>query len=305
MNAASARNWLFCLMSLMALFTSSVARPQSDKVTAQQVQQAILASSTASSQLQSYAAAVGSLAMFESGGRLSVYNGSCCYGVLQMNRGNIASISPKVTPEQFRNWPLQQQVDAWSRVMSDALRTHAARTLAAMTTFDGRPVTPSMVLACVQLGVGNCMKMIRSGRCDGFADINGTTICKMADKIDNTTTPTNSGGGNGNPAPRPIYTDLSPTTPIGSCITDGNGHCFSISEAMEQGFIDGSGRSMGDVRGLIQSLAVAVTLLVCAWLAMGLWGEYTTGRVATADLLMGGRSVLMIAAIIFVVMTVV
>ena len=62
---------------------------------------------------------------------------------------------------------------------------------------------------------------------------------------------------------------------------------------------------MSDVRGFIQSLTVGITLLVCAWLALGLWREFTTGRIATADLVMGGRSVLMIAAAIFVVMTVV
>lgn len=304
-EATQLLRWLLIGLCLLTLLVAHESRAQT--VNAAQVQQAILSSPNASSQLQTYAAAVGNLAMFESGGRLSVYNGSCCYGVLQMNNRNIASIVPPVTPEQFRNWSLQQQVNAWSTVMSDALRTYAARTLAGMGTFDGRPVTPSMVLACVQLGVGNCMTMIRSGRCSGFADINGTTICSMADRIDGTTTPTNSGSNPGTVTgtPAPVSNNLTPTTVINNCITDGYGHCISISAAMEQGFLTGSGRSMSDVRGFIQSLTVGITLLVCAWLALGLWREFTTGRIATADLVMGGRSVLMIAAAIFVVMTVV
>jgi hypothetical protein len=296
---------IFMCLGLLMLAWSNAAHSQI--VTAAQVQQAILSSPNASAQLQGYAGAVGNLAMFESGGQLSVYNGSCCYGVLQMNNRNIASIVPPVTPAQFRTWSLQQQVNAWSTIMSDALRTYSARTLAGMGTFDGRPVSSSMVLACVQLGVGNCMTMIRSGRCSGFADINGTTICSMADRIDGTTTPTNSGSnpGTGTGSPAPVSTNLTPTSVINNCITDGYGHCISISAAMEQGFQTGSGRSMSDVRGFIQSLTVGITFLVCAWLALGLWREFTTGRIATADLVMGGRSVLMIAAAIFVVMTVV
>jgi hypothetical protein len=297
----------YLILGLLILFIAQEVRPQTNTVTAAQVQQAVLASPNASTLLQSYAGAVGSLAMFESGGQLSVYNGTCCYGVLQMNNQNIASIRPKVTPEQFRTWPLQQQVDAWSTTMSDALRSYPARTLASLGTFDGRPVTPSMVLACVQLGIGNCMTMIRSGRCNGFADINGTTICSMADRIDGTTTPTNSETTSGTETgtPAPVSTNLTSSTVINNCITDGHGHCLSISAAMEQGFINGSGHSMADLRNLIQSLTVGITLLVCAWLGMGLWREFTTGRIVTSELIMGGRSVIMIAAMILVVMTVV
>ena len=295
------------VLGLLVLFITQEVRPQTNSVTASQVQQAVLSSPNASALLQSYSGAVGNLAMFESGGQLSVYNGTCCYGVLQMNNQNIASIRPKVTPEQFRTWSLQQQVDAWSTIMSEALRTYPARTLAALGTFDGRPVTPSMVLACVQLGIGNCLTMMRSGSCNGFADINGTTICSMADRIDGTTTPTNSGTntGTGTGTPAPVSTNLTSSTVINNCITDGYGHCLSISAAMEQGFLNGSGHSMADLRDLIQSLTVAITLLVCAWLGIGLWREFTTGRIATADLIMGGRSVIMIAAMIFVVLTVV
>ena len=299
------RHGAFALVLFLALFGAQQARSQT--VTAAQVQQAVLSSPNASPLLQNYAGAVGNLAMFESGGRLSVYNGSCCYGVLQMNNSNIASIRPEVTPEVFRTWSLQQQVNAWSTIMSQALSTYAPRTLAGMATFDGRPVTPSMVLACVQLGIGNCMTMIRSGRCNGFEDINGTSICDMADRIDGTTTPTTSGTAptTGGTTGSPVSTQLTPTTVINNCITDGYGHCLSMSAAMEQGFLNGSGHSMADLRDFIQSLTVGITLLICAWLVSGLWREYTTGRASTADVVMGGRSVLMIVAMIIVIMTVV
>lgn len=294
--------FLMTLLGTLLLGHHSSASAQ--RVTAAQVAAAVAASPNASAALQSYAGAVGNLAMFESGGQLGIYNGSCCYGVLQMNTSNINAIRPSVSVQQFQQWPLQAQVDAWSRVMSQALATYPVRTLAAMGTFDGRPVTPELLLACVQLGTGNCQTMIRSGRCSGFADINRTTICSMADRIRGGASPTPVPNPNPNPDPG-VPATRAPASYIGNCITDGHGHCLSMSAAMEQGFMEGSGRSMGDVRNMIQSLTVGVTLLICAWLGMGLWREFTTGRIATADLVMGGRNVLMIVAMIFVVMTVV
>jgi hypothetical protein len=49
-----------------------------------------------------------------------------------------------------------------------------------MSTFDGQKVDASFIAACIQLGTGNCQKMVNSGSCSGFSDINGTTICGMA-----------------------------------------------------------------------------------------------------------------------------
>lgn len=273
-------------------------------VTAEQVAAAIAASPNASAQLQSYASAVGSLAMFESGGQLSVFNGSCCYGVLQMNTSNIASIRPPITTEEFRRLPLQQQVNAWSQIMSDALRTTAPSMLAAMETFDGRPVTPGMILACVQLGVGNCLTMIRSGDCDGFSDRNGTSICEMADRIDGVdsspvTTPTTPGPGSGW-----TLTPLPPNTPLQGCLTDGYGNCIPLSEAIESGFEDGSGFSMSQLRSAIQMLTVAITFLICASMLLSMWRHYTDGRIATAQMLMGTRQVMLVAGIVLIVLTV-
>lgn len=279
------------------------------RVTAPQVAAAIAASPNASAQLQSYANSIGNLAMFESGGQLSVYNGSCCYGVLQMNNSNIASIRPPITTEEFRRLPLQDQVNAWATVMSQALRTSAPSQLAAMTTFDGRPVTASLVLACVQLGVGNCLTMIRSGRCEGFNDRNGTSICEMADRIDGVTRPPNT---NPNPTPPPTtgtgtgwtLTPQTPNTALQNCLTDGYGNCMSLSEAMETGFENGSGFSMSALRNAIQMLTVCMIFLISASMLVAMWKQYTDGRIATAQFMMGVRQISMIVGIILIVLTV-
>lgn len=295
---------LLAVTSVLA-FVSSIAWAQSaTRVTSDQVAAAILASPNASAQLQGYANAIGNLAMFESGGQLSVYNGSCCYGVLQMTGTNIRE-TLHITPEQFRNLPLQAQVNAWATVMSQALRTGVPARLASMTTFDGRPVTPSLVLACVQLGVGNCLTMIRSGRCNGFADINGTDICEMADRIDGTTRtpnttppPTSTTGSNWTTTPQ------NPTAPLQGCLTDGYGNCLSLSQAMESGFESGSGFSMSELRNAIQMLTVAATFLICASMLLAMWRQFADGRIETADLWTGVRQVSLVAGIILIVLTV-
>ncbi|WP_234267244.1 DUF3262 family protein [Hydrogenophaga sp. NFH-34] len=298
------RQALMVSTSVLALVSSIVCAQSNTRVTADQVAAAIMASPNASSQLRGYADAIGSLAMFESGGRLDVYNGSCCYGILQMTGTNIRD-TLHISTEQFRNLPLQDQVNAWATVMSQALRTSAPAQLAAMTTFDGRPVTPSMVLACVQLGVGNCLTMIRSGRCEGFNDRNGTSICEMADRIDGVTRPPVT---NPSPSPTPgtgwTLTPQTPNTALQNCLTDGYGNCMSISAAVEAGFENGSGVSMSQLRNTIQMLTVAITFLICASMLLAMWRQYADGRIATADLWMGVRQVSMVASIILIVLTV-
>ncbi|MCP3468563.1 hypothetical protein [Bradyrhizobium sp. CCGUVB23] len=74
---------------------------------------------------------------------------------------------------------LQDQVNAWANLTNDGYDSPAVRQLALMPTFDGQKVDLSFIAACIQLGTGNCQKMLDSGRCSGFSDINGTTICNM------------------------------------------------------------------------------------------------------------------------------
>lgn len=276
-------------------------------VTAAQVAEAIRNSPNASPWLRANADSVGNLAMFESAGRTDVYNGSCCYGVLQMNKANIQYYA-NVAPEVFRTWSLQQQVNAWSQLTKEAMSNQIVNGFIALGTFDGRPVDGSMVLACVQLGIGNCQKMIKSGSCSGFADANGTTICAMANQIagqnpgtgTNPTNPTppgtGTGIGTGAPSPGISYNV--------SCVRDASGACVSMSQAIKFGFASGSGVSMSQLRSTIQLLLVAVTLLVVGSAMTGVWQNYARGAITKADMIHYMQRGLVIVGMVFVVMTV-
>lgn len=171
-------------------------------VSAADIVTAIQNSPNASPWLKQNAQAVANLAInVESRGDTNAYNGSCCYGVLQMNRKNIETYAG-VSPEVYRNQSLQQQINAWTKLTTSALNSSVVQDLLALGTFDGRPVDGNLVLACVQLGIGNCQRMINSGRCSGFADSNGTTICGMADRMagGTGTSPGGNGGTGGGPS---------------------------------------------------------------------------------------------------------
>ena len=286
------------LSSLLAIAAATV--------TAGQVADAIRNSPNASPWLKANADAVGRLAIFESGGRTDVYNGSCCYGVLQLNRGNIAAYAG-VSPEVFRNWSLQQQIDAWSRLTSDALRARAPNTLAGMGTFDGREVDGDLVLACVQLGIGNCQRMINAGKCSGFADINGTTICRMADRIrggastpvgnGGTSTGTSSGTGSSTTAGG---TYLPPANP---CIRNEDGSCMSVTESIDRGFADGSGVRMGDLRLVIFAATVSLVILITLSLMSGLWRNYSSGAIGKAELISHSKKAILIILTFYTAMS--
>lgn len=295
---------LLCLMAMVAMHLPASAQQRlitNDRVTANQVSQAIANSPNASQWLRANANAVGNLAInVESGGYLSVYNGSCCFGVLQLNRSNISRYA-ETTPEDFRTWSLQRQVDAWSRVMSEALQATPAQALAALGTFDGRRVDANMILACVQLGIGNCQRMIASGRCSGFADSNGTTICGMADRIaGNAPSPTTPG-------------TTAPSTPISGgsgiafnngCIRGSDGQCVPVTEALRIGFEQGSGVSMARMRTIIQMLLVAITLLVVSSALVGVWQQYARGVIDKATMMEYMQKGCVIVMIVFAVMTI-
>lgn len=270
-------------------------------VTATQVADAIRNSPNASPWLKANADAVGRLAMFESSGQLDVYNGSCCTGILQMNKKNIRKYA-ETSPEDFKTWDLQSQVDAWSKLTTEAMQARAPKTLAGLGTFDGREVDGDMVLACVQLGIGNCQKMINSGSCNGFADINGTTICKMADRIRNGP-PT---GNNGDPVddiirPNP---DQGGTyrPPVDPCIREGEG-CLPLTESLEQGFASGSGVSMGNLRLIIFATSTAFVILILMSFITALFRNYSMGSIEKVELVNGVQKTIMIGMSFIVVMS--
>ncbi len=129
--------------------------------------------------LKSTSCSLGGLGRFESGGNKGVYNGSCCTGIFQLNNANIQKYAG-TDRAGYGCESLQQQVNAWANLTNDGYNSSAVRQLASMSTFDGQQVDASLIAACIQLGTGNCQKMVDSGKCSGFSDINGTTICGMA-----------------------------------------------------------------------------------------------------------------------------
>nr|WP_314710040.1 hypothetical protein [uncultured Comamonas sp.] len=238
-------------------------------VSAADIAAAIQNSPSASTWLKQNAQAVAQLAInVESGGNTTAFNGSCCYGVLQMNRTNIARYA-NVTPEQYQQLSLQEQVNAWTQLTSKAMQSTAVTNLLALGTFDGRTVDGNLVLACVQLGIGNCQTMINSGKCSGFADRNGTTICSMADKIAGTNSGGTSGGNTGG----------SGAGAGGSIDTPGR-----ASVSMAEAFAQGSGMEMSVLKRNLQIIGISAVALILAAGLSGMWQMFAMGRMSTADL---------------------
>jgi hypothetical protein len=136
--------------------------------------------STLRDELKQNSCALGGLGRFESSGNKGIYNGSCCTGIFQLNQKNIVDYTG-MTPSEFGCQSLQFQVNTWAQLTNDAYDAPAVRTLTAMGgIFDGQKIDSAFLTACIQLGPANCNRMVKSGRCSGFADSNGTTICDMA-----------------------------------------------------------------------------------------------------------------------------
>lgn len=135
--------------------------------------------------LKQYADQMGNLGRFESSGNAGIFNGSCCTGIFQLNTTNLANFG--YTREQYANLSLQEQTNVWAQLTNSSMNSASVQSLINMQksgqAFDGQPVDGALVMACIQLGTGNCQSMLRSGSCSGFADRNGTTICDMAQKI--------------------------------------------------------------------------------------------------------------------------
>ena len=253
---------------------------------------AIQSSPNSNAWLKANAQAVANLAInVESGGNTAAYNGSCCYGVLQMNTANIEAYT-SVTPKQYQQLSLQDQVNAWSKLTVEAMKAGSVQQLIGMGTFDGRPVDGNLVLACVQLGIGNCQKMINSGSCKGFADSNGTTICSMADKMAgannngaSTTNPPGTGGNSGSSGGTTGgNSSVGKFTPTESCVKDGSGRCLPITAALTAGFAEGAGVPMPKVKQLLQLIFASVVALIIATCLVTLWSNYGKGKITLAVL---------------------
>jgi len=145
--------------------------------------------------LKSTSCTLGGLGRFESGGNKGIFNGSCCTGIFQLNTANVRRYAD-TNREGYACMSLQEQVDAWARLTNDGYNTPAVRRLMEMGTFDGQRVDAGFIASCIQLGPGNCQQMVSSGRCSGFADPNGTTICDMANAARSNSDPNCREGNN-------------------------------------------------------------------------------------------------------------
>jgi Protein of unknown function (DUF3262) len=241
-------------------------------VTQQDIINAILNSPTANQWLRDHATEIAALAMFESRGDTYVYNGSCCYGVLQMSGTNIRAAG--YTVDAFRNAPLQAQINAWSSMQSTALSDPTIAQLTGMSTFDGQPVDAAFVLACIQLGQGNCRTMLNSGSCGGFRDSNGTSICDMANQIRRNMGLPTAGPGTGT------------GTGTGTTGTSGGGTFYSpgmlpAATSPGQAFTSASGGNTPTyVSQQIALVAAALVAILVAWAAGGQWTNFVKGRIA-------------------------
>lgn len=169
--------------------------------------------------LKGTSCSLGGLGRFESGGNKGNYNGSCCTGIFQLNNANVQKYAG-TDRAGYGCMSLQDQVDAWAKLTNDGYNSSAVRQLASMSTFDGQKVDASFIAACIQLGTGNCQKMLNSGSCSGFSDINGTTICKMANNARSLADPNCKDGeavcGPSGPGDFPTTTGVAANPPTAS-----------------------------------------------------------------------------------------
>lgn len=230
------------------------------------------------------------------------YNGSCCSGILQMTATNIAAFAG-VTPAVYRTWSLQQQIDAWTALTVSAMRAPAVATLRSMTTFDGMPTDAYMQLACIQLGPGNCQTMISSGRCEGFRDRWGTSICSMAARMQGLAyTP---GTGTGTPIPAPTPTPSSTSAANSSVFIPTPGNYVptgsSVSAMLDSSFTTGSGVSMGSVNTLIKTILASILVLLAIKASIGAWSQYHAGQMDTFDIKHGGTRIIILMMLMMLV----
>ena len=253
---------------MLALLAPALAQQMGPKVmvTAAQVA-AAMADSPLSPSLKAYAADIGKLAInVESGGNLGVYNGTCCTGVLQVNKGGLETYC-HCTSEQYANMSLQQQVDVWAKLTNANANNATVQGLMGMGSFGGRAVTGAMVLSCVQIGPGNCAKTIKAGTCATSAgsDGNGNNFCDFAAKINGATGTGPVVIDNGN-APSGAAPPLLPSVNY-------------LYPSAEEAFRAGAGVDVARSKDAILSALSVAMFLWTAWVALAQYGSWRKGRI--------------------------
>lgn len=73
-----------------------------------------------------------------------------------------------------------------------------------------------------------------------------------------------------------------------------------MTQAMEIGFETGSGTSMSRLKSTIGLIVTATTVLIMASMLLSLWRQFSTGRIATAELVIYTQKIGFIMLMIFI-----
>lgn len=156
----------FLFATLIALTSSAIAKSwmqpgcNNHNYSAQEISQAIQNSSTANQTLKNASCDFGGAGRAESGGNTCLRN-SKNFGILQLNEDNLPD---GITPDQYLNLPLQQQVDIWASRVGNSNTSggyaQLSQTRNSGGTIGGAPVSAGMLAACFQFGRAICQNDI-------------------------------------------------------------------------------------------------------------------------------------------------
>ena len=93
------------------------------------------------------------------------------------------------------------------------------------------------------------------------------------------------------------------TPPANPCISNADGSCMSMTTSMEQGFAEGSGVSMGNLRKIIFSGSVALVIVITLSLMSGLWRNYASGAIDKATLMLHSKQAILIILAFYAAMS--
>jgi hypothetical protein len=115
----------------------------------------------------------------------------CCTGLMQMNQGNLRAFCG-CTPEQYAQMSAQQQLDVYTNYYNSIQNTWGVQQIKDLTasggTLGGHAIDYFDVVACAQMGPGNCAAAVKNG-CSSLALGQGgdgsVNVCTMADAVRN------------------------------------------------------------------------------------------------------------------------
>ncbi|MDE2579116.1 MAG: hypothetical protein KGL46_09945 [Hyphomicrobiales bacterium] len=114
---------------------------------------------------------------------------SCCTGLMQMNQSNLKQFCG-CTPEQYAQMSAQQQIDVYTKYFNSIQNTPGMTEMQKLAdsggTLGGHKIDEFDVIACAQMGPGNCAAAIKNG-CSSLALGQGgdgsVNVCTMADAV--------------------------------------------------------------------------------------------------------------------------